>query len=73
MASRQKRLNSRADSPRPRDVAPLADALGVVGVGGAVAPLGGGGGEGFVVGVVGAGVDGEEGANSLAVTPRVVE
>lgn len=40
------------------DVAPLADALGVLGVGGAVAPLGGGGGEGFGVDVVGAGVDG---------------
>ena len=41
-----------------RDVAPLADALGVVGVDGAVFPLGGGGGEGFSVGVVGAGIDG---------------
>ena len=44
-----------------RDVAPLADALGVVGVGGAVFPLGGGGGEGFGIGVIGAGVEGEEG------------
>lgn len=44
-----------------RDVAPLADALGVFGVGGAVFPLGGGGGEGFGVDVVGAGIEGEEG------------
>lgn len=41
-----------------RDITPLADALGVVGVDGAVAPFGGGGGEGFGVDVVGAGVDG---------------
>ena len=43
-----------------RGVAPLADSLGVLGVDGAVFPLGGGGGEGGGVDVVGAGVDGEE-------------
>jgi hypothetical protein len=44
-----------------RDVAPLAGALGVVGVDGAVFPLGGGGGHAGGVDVVGAGIDGEEG------------
>ena len=44
-----------------RDVAPLADALGVVGVDGAVFPFGGIGGEGFGIDVVGAGVDGGQG------------
>lgn len=44
-----------------RDVAPLAGALGVVGVDGAVFPGGGGGGEGGGVEVVGTGIVGEEG------------
>ena len=61
-------LYVRASSPHRdlRDVAPLADALGVFGVGGAVTPLGGGGGEGLGVRVVGAGVDGEEGPDAGA-------
>lgn len=44
-----------------RDVAPLADALGVVGVDGTVFPLGGGGGHGGGIDAVGAGIEGDEG------------
>lgn len=43
-----------------RDIAPLSHALGVIGVDGAVFRHGGRGGEGGGVGVVGAGVHGEE-------------
>lgn len=42
------------------DIAPLGEALGVLGVDDAVFPHGGRGGEGGGVGVVGAGVHGEE-------------
>lgn len=42
-----------------RDTAPLAGAPRVVGVDGAVFPVGSGGGEGVGIGVVGAGIDGE--------------
>ena len=49
-----------------RDIAPLSDALGVVGVDGAVFPLGGGRGEGGGVDVVWAGIEGEEGPLAVA-------